>query len=239
MITKANEDHTIPATNWVFDEEVTKVFGNMLDRSIPQYKVMREASTDISEKFFRDGDIIIDLGCSDGRSIDHVFNRLGNRAEGYYGVDTSEAMLNAARDNFKNESLIHIQKMDLREDFPDLQAGIIQALLCLCFIPIEHRQKVVSECYSHLRSGGVLVIVDKMLGETSEITELFVERYHQMKADNGYTEEEIDRKRLSLQGVLVPITPSWLISMLKDAGFAYVDCFWRWMNFAGWVAIKA
>ena len=25
---------------------------------------------------------------------------------------------------------------------------------------------------------------------------------------------------------------------LRDAGFKEVDCFWRWMNFAAWVAIK-
>ena len=26
--------------------------------------------------------------------------------------------------------------------------------------------------------------------------------------------------------------------MLERAGFNQVDCFWRWCNFAGWVAIK-
>jgi len=27
-------------------------------------------------------------------------------------------------------------------------------------------------------------------------------------------------------------------AILKGAGFTTVDCFWRWMNFGGWIAIK-
>ncbi|MGH3921557.1 MAG: hypothetical protein ACRDS1_01640 [Pseudonocardiaceae bacterium] len=42
-----------------------------------------------------------------------------------------------------------------------------------------------------------------------------------------YTQEEIDRKRLSLEGVLVPVTAKWNVEMLRAAGFQQVDCFWR------------
>ncbi len=65
-----------------------------------------------------------------------------------------------------------------------------------------------------------------------------VNRYLRMKADNGYTQEEIDRKRLSLEGALVPLTAQWNEELLRRCGFQHVDCFWRWMNFAGWVAVK-
>ena len=59
-----------------------------------------------------------------------------------------------------------------------------------------------------------------------------------MKRENGYTEEEIQRKRLSLEGALVPLTARMNEDMLRGAGFHEVDCFWRWMNFAGWIAVK-
>ena len=42
----------------------------------------------------------------------------------------------------------------------------------------------------------------------------------------------------SLEGVLVPVTASWNEELLAKAGFKQIDCFWRWMNFAGWIAIK-
>ena len=59
-----------------------------------------------------------------------------------------------------------------------------------------------------------------------------------MKKGHGYTQEQIERKRLSLEGVLVPVTARWNEEMLRMAGFQQVDTFWRWMNFCGWVAVK-
>lgn len=34
------------------------------------------------------------------------------------------------------------------------------------------------------------------------------------------------------------VTAAWNEEMLRNTGFVEVDCFWRWMNFAGWVATK-
>jgi tRNA (cmo5U34)-methyltransferase len=59
-----------------------------------------------------------------------------------------------------------------------------------------------------------------------------------MKGQNGYTEEEINSKRIALEGVLVPVTAKWNEQLLRDAGFNQVECFWRNLNFAGWIAIK-
>lgn len=67
---------------------------------------------------------------------------------------------------------------------------------------------------------------------------LQVRRYHRFKAENGYTSDEIDRKRLALEGIQVPITAAWNEDLLRGAGFRDVDCFWRWENFGAWVAVK-
>jgi tRNA (cmo5U34)-methyltransferase len=55
---------------------------------------------------------------------------------------------------------------------------------------------------------------------------------------NGYSQDEIERKRLSLEGALVPLTARFNEELLRGAGFDQVDCFWRWSNFAGWLAIR-
>lgn len=235
-------DHTLPDGKWQFDDEVTRVFGDMLERSIPQYEVMREATAAIVCKFARNGDYIIDLGCSNGLALQPLVDRLRDRVR-YLGVDISEPMLAQARARFKDVPRVKIQNCDLRREFPRttldvLRSAVIQAVLCLCFIPMEYRQKVVVNCYRSLRDGGALVIVDKLLGETAEINELFVTQYLDKKLASGYSEEEILRKRLALEGVLVPLTGSWEQHMLQLAGFRYVDCYWRWMNFAGWIAVK-
>jgi tRNA (cmo5U34)-methyltransferase len=73
---------------------------------------------------------------------------------------------------------------------------------------------------------------------TAEIDALQVRLYHALKAHNGYSQEEIDRKRLLLEGVLVPMTAAWNEDLLQRAGFTQIDCFWRWQSFAGWLAVR-
>ncbi len=63
-------------------------------------------------------------------------------------------------------------------------------------------------------------------------------QYYNLKHQNGYSIYEIERKKLSLEGVLVPVTANWNEEMLRLSGFTEVDCFWRWMNFSGWIAVK-
>ena len=157
-------DHTIPDGQWVFDEAVTAVFDDMLERSIPQYEVMRDAVTSIATTFAHTGDTILDIGCSNGLGLEQIVDMIGDKCN-YIGVEISEPMI------------------------------------------------------AHLNN-------------------LYVSEYLDMKARNGYSQEEIDRKRYSLEGILVPLTAQWNEQMLRAAGFKYTDCFWRWMNFAGWVAIR-
>jgi tRNA (cmo5U34)-methyltransferase len=107
------------------------------------------------------------------------------------------------------------------------------------FTPIEYRQRIVRDVWRHLAQNGAFIMVEKILGATADLDALLVDRYYQMKRESGYTQEEIDRKRLALEGVLVPMTAGWNEELLAQAGFAQVDCFWRWMNFAAWVALKS
>jgi len=92
--------------------------------------------------------------------------------------------------------------------------------------------------YRSERQGGALILVEKVLGATADLDAEMVNIYYSLKADNGYTQEQIERKRLSLEGVLVPVTARWNEELLQMSGFREVDCFWRWMNFAGWIAVK-
>jgi tRNA (cmo5U34)-methyltransferase len=68
---------------------------------------------------------------------------------------------------------------------------------------------------------------------------MFVDVYLDLKRHHGYSEEEIQRKKLALEGIQVPVTAAWNEELMKSAGFRTIDCFWRWMNFAGWLAVKS
>lgn len=128
--------------------------------------------------------------------------------------------------------------MDARRYEPEGGADLVLSVLTLQFIPIEHRQKLMHRLFDGLRPGGALVLVEKVIGGDHEINDLMVEIYHRLKMSNGYTREDVDRKALALEGVLVPVTAAWNEELLTKTGFSSVECFWRWMNFSGWVAIK-
>lgn len=239
-------DNVQPGDKWEFDKAVADCFEDMLSRSIPQYEIMRESVVSLAHDMIyndvkKENFSILDIGCSDGLMIERLVERLGNK--GYYtGCDISEPMLKKAKYRFLDRILDHqvvIKKCDLRDDFPEGFFDVITSVLSIQFIPIEYRQAVIQKVYDRLcPKNGCFIMVEKVLGNTDKLNKLFVKNYYDMKSKNGYSQEQIERKRLSLEGVLVPVTNDWNIDLLKQAGFKQVDVFWRWMNFVGYIAIK-
>ena len=231
-------DNTVPEGPWVFDSEVTAVFENMLKRSIPQYEVMRREVFELACHFRQPHTDLLDLGCSNGLSLAQLVDRFGatNR---YVGVEISQPMLEAAKERFKGlPNHVIIKEVDLRKDFPFIEASVVMSILTIQFVPIEYRLLILQKIYDCILPGGAFIWVEKVLGASAQIDQLMVSQYLDMKRENGYSEEQIQRKRLSLEGRLVPLPARMNEEFLRMVGFRESDCFWRWHNFAGWLAIK-
>lgn len=229
-------DEINPTAKWQFDEDVTAVFDDMLARSIPQYEVMRQAVYDLACKYIRPHTTVISLGSSRGEDVARLIENNATHNE-FVLTDVSEPMADCLRGRFPQE-FVSVLEYDLRYNYPLTQYSVTLCILTLQFIPIEYRQKIMQQIYDHLLPGGALIIVEKVLGANAGVNETLVDLYYQMKSANGYTQEQIDRKRMALEGVLVPVTADWNVELMRMAGFKSIDCFWRWMNFAGWLAVK-
>src|SRR4029079_11354734 len=155
-----------------------------------------------------------------------------------------EPMLAAARSSFRNDPRVLITSYDLRKGYPlddadpTETADVTLAVLTLQFTPIEYRQRILSSIADRTRTGGALLLVEKVLGQTARLHEVFDDEYLRMKSRNGYSDEAIARKRASLEGVLVSVDANTNERWLREAGFRQVDCYYRWLNFAGWVAVR-
>jgi tRNA (cmo5U34)-methyltransferase len=240
MSTETSVGHYPDTEKWEFDHGVTAVFDDMLARSIPQYHEMRTLTFDIGQEFVQPKTAVVDLGCSRGEALDPFIRTFGayNR---YVGVEVSEPMLEAARSRYAgyiDSGVVDIRNLDLRSDYPHEQASLTLCVLTLMFTPIQYRLKIIQNIARHTVPGGAVILVEKLLGASADIDELMVDRYHRMKHEQGYSWDEIERKRMALEGVQVPVTAAWNEDLLRSAGFSQVDCFWRWMNFAGWIAVK-
>lgn len=233
--------HIPSDSRWEFDASVAAVFEDMLTRSIPQYDVMRQAVTELALRFMKRDTSVVDLGCALGEAIAPLIARRGPQCH-YVGVEVSPPMLQAARARFKDlidGGIVQILDLDLRTGFPQVSASVILSVLTIQFTPMEHRLHILEKIHDALVSGGAFIMVEKVIGASASLNREFVELYYEFKQASGYTREEIERKRLSLEGVLVPVTARWNEELLRSVGFRHIDCFWRWMNFGGWIAVKS
>jgi len=238
----ASIDRTQPGERWAFNADVARVFDNMLVRSIPEYVAMRQLVFNLgcqfwSEAYDRAEVSVVDLGASRGEALAPFVEKFGIKSR-YVGVEISDPMLAELRKRFVSSGpAVDVEKLDLRSAYPNKPAWLTLAILTLQFIPIEYRQRVIADAYRNTLLSGGLIVVEKVLGSSSVFDHIFLTEYYAMKQANGYTPEDIDRKRLSLEGVLVPQTAASTERMLEAEGFR-VERFWQWCNFVGWIAIK-
>lgn len=227
---------------WEFNDEVTKCFDEMLERSIPDYYTMRELVNSILVDHINSNQLmhtnIIDLGCSRGGAIKLASRKL--HSNHFLGIECSKPMLKAARNEFRLEENVDIINMDLRnvDELPRKNCGAILSVLTLQFIPIEYRQKIVQQVYDSLNPKGIFIFVEKILGNTSLISENYEKWYYKRKYQQNYSYEEIRDKKLKLEGVLVPATERYNYELLSQAGFKHIDVFWKYLNFVGFIAYK-
>lgn len=239
-MSKKTYDDIVFDKKFEFDQQVTNAFGNMISRSIPEYDKMRKVCYDLGRSFLKPGKHVVDIGCSTGLAVE-PFIQIHSSKHQYDLFEISESMLNVCREKFAEEIKHHyvrVEKHDLREGFYRPNACLVLSIFTLQFCPMEYRQKIVQGVYDSLEPGTAFLLFEKVLGESAEINELLVNRYLEMKREKFYSHEQVESKRKNLEGVLVPLTARWNEDLLRSTGFKSVDCVWRTLNFAGWLAIK-
>ena len=224
--------------SWKFDEGVAEIFTDMLSRSIPGYNDMRELMFRMARNFLQPYSNVLDIGCSTGLSSKMLVECEEAEKCDFSLIDVSEPMLQRCQKLYENDRRVDVFKWDIREGCPVQRCSVVISCLTLQFVPVEYRQKVISNIYASLQRDGALFLVEKVIGNSSTIDEVMVKEYYNIKRENAYTEEQISSKRKALAGTLVPLTADWNESMLRTAGFTKVDTFWRYLNFCGMIAVK-
>jgi phosphoglycolate phosphatase-like HAD superfamily hydrolase len=158
-MSEAQRDEVVPRGAWQFDQEVTAVFDDMLQRSIPQYNAMRMVTFEVGRRFVQPDTAIIDMGCSRGQALLPFVSSFG-AANDYIGLEISEPMIEAARQNFNyhpHGNRVTIQSADLRHEFPGVTSSLVLSVLTLQFTPIEYRQQIIRRVF-----GGVSELLSQL-----------------------------------------------------------------------------
>lgn len=221
---------------FVFDERVANVFDDMISRSVPGYQQILEMLPTITRQFKSPNAQYYDLGCSLGAGLLAISEGLDDQHANLIGVDNSAAMVDQAKLNLKGLNAKLLQEDLLKT--PISNAAMVLMNFTLQFIAVEQRPLVIENIYNGLNSGGVFILSEKIKFDNEKTNQTLIDIHHQYKADQGYSQLEIARKRDAIENVLIPETLETHINRLTQAGFDIVSPWVQNLQFISILAIK-
>jgi tRNA (cmo5U34)-methyltransferase len=228
------------ASDFKFGANVANVFDDMVNRSVPYYGEIQRMMAELAADHAREGSDVYDLGCSTGTTMIGM-DTLVNPKVRFVGIDDSQEMLDKCKlklseIGFSRE--YELRCADLSQGVKINNASVVVLCLTLQFVRPIYREQLLKNIYDGLNSGGVLILVEKILAEESNFNRDFIKYYYNYKRRNNYSELEISQKREALENVLIPYKLTEDIAILRDRGFINCEVFFKWYNFAGIIAVK-
>lgn len=230
-------------SSFVFDDKVAGVFNDMISRSVPGYNGIIAMLGYLAEEYAQEGSNCYDLGTSLGASslsMRMALEKENKQNIKIVAVDNSEAMLERAKKNIIDPDSylpIELHCSDI-DDIVIENASVSVLNFTLQFFEPEKRLALLKKICSGTRSGGILVLSEKVYFNDSEEQNFQTEMHHEFKRLNGYSDMEISQKRSALENVLISDTIEQHHQRLKKAGFENSYLWFQTFNFISIVAFK-
>lgn len=133
--------------------KVASEYDDWLENPLGKYMFEEEVELMKSLLTIKPGMKVLDVGCGTG----NFTIELGEENCQVIGVDTSDGMLNVAREKMKDMTNVDFKEMDVSAlDFEDETFDVVVALTSFEFM--EDKQSAFNEMWRVLKSGGQLVI---------------------------------------------------------------------------------
>lgn len=229
------------ASDFKFGATVAKVFDDMVNRSVPYYGEIQRMMAEQAADYAQAGTDVYDLGCATGATLIGMNSTIAETIR-FIGIDDSPEMLAKCRSKLEEAGFkrpFELRVADLNSGVQISNASVVVLCLTLQFVRPIYRGNLLKSIYDGLCSGGVLILVEKILAENSAFNRDFIKHYYDYKRRNHYSELEIAQKREALENILIPYKLSENIALLRDTGFTHCEVFFKWYNFSGLIAYKA
>ncbi|MDH3632807.1 MAG: carboxy-S-adenosyl-L-methionine synthase CmoA [Gammaproteobacteria bacterium] len=220
-----------------FNETVANVFHDMISRSVPGYELLLRMIGLYADIFVQPGSRVFDLGCSLGEASLVIANQARGRDFEIIAVDNSAAMITKCNQHEALPENIEWRCQDIRQTEIS-NASMVVLNLTLQFLPPGERQQLLERIFAGLKSGGILVLSEKVLFADAIENQRMVDLYQGFKKTMGYSDLEISQKRNALENVLVPDTAGQHLERLEEIGFDEIYPCFRSFNFISYLAIK-
>jgi len=223
-----------------FDDQVVKVFPDMIARSVPGYELVVPMIGMLARRYAQPDSNIYDLGCSLGAAS--LAMSLAVRADGtqIIAVDNSVAMVERFKEAIKdNTAGVPIDvRLENMVDTRIRNASVVVLNFTLQFLDREQRQALIDQIAVGMRPGGALIISEKICFENEHEQIDQTAWHHDFKRTQGYSDLEIAQKRNALEDVLRPETEETHFQRLKLAGLSSPRRWFQCFSFASYIAFK-
>ncbi|MBD8604877.1 MULTISPECIES: carboxy-S-adenosyl-L-methionine synthase CmoA [unclassified Pseudomonas] len=229
--------------DFAFNEDVVRVFPDMIKRSVPGYPTIVENIGVLAAQFAQPNTTLYDLGSSLGAVTQALRRHV--RAEGcqVIAIDNSQAMVERCREylNAQNSMFQELLPVDVIEgDILALgfkPASVIALNFTLQFIPPAQRLELLTRIHQALVPGGALILSEKLRFEDDQQHDLLTDLHIAFKRANGYSDLEIAQKRSAIENVMKPDSLEENRDRLLAAGFSKVVPWFQCLNFASMIAL--
>ncbi len=243
-MTNAKDDiYSLPMScvgDFAFDEQVVRVFPDMIARSVPGYASILSMIEQLASRFVQPGTTVWDLGCSLGAAT-RLIRKQAPPDCVIHALDNSQAMLDRLRTLLADDAGIgcpvELHEIDLR-NVEITNASFVVLNLTLQFLPPEERADVIQRVIHGLRPGGALLLSEKVCFEDPAQQSLLTELHHDFKRAHGYTDLEVAQKRTAIENRLIPESLTVHTSRLQAAGFTLVAPWFQCFNFVSILAVR-
>ena len=225
---------------FTFNEEVTEVFEDMIDRSVPGYTSSLRLIENLSRKYFIEGTHCYDLGCSLGASSMSLIKAIGKREGKVFAIDNSPAMIAACEQkcaDLTKTGKVKFIKQDVNEAQID-KASVVVINFVLQFLNSKDRDGLLKKLFLGMKQGALLILSEKIHFDNKFRNQTIDNLHHQFKSNNGYSKMEISRKRDALEGVLMTDLEILHWKRLESIGFKKIRKVMTNLNFMTLVAEK-
>ncbi len=229
---------------FTFNDEVVKVFPDMIRRSVPGYTTIVENIGNLAPVFAQENSNIYDLGSSLG-AVSMVMRSAVKKTHcQIIAIDNSSAMVEKSREYLKAQEMmiesllpIEVVEADITE-YPYENASLFAMNFTMQFIPRESRLALLRRISESLLPNGALFLSEKIRFSDENAQERLNNLHLQFKRSQGYSELEIAQKRESLEDVMKIDTFEEHKARLLEAGFKEVYLWFQCLNFSSILAIK-
>ena len=221
-----------------FDQDVVKVFDDMVRRSVPGYDSMIQMIGLIARMYGQDNTNYYDLGSSTGAITLSIALNNKSKNNQFFAIDSSKEMVEQCEKN------LHSKVDNLQAICDDINqvkinsASIVVLNLTLQFIDVNLRSNLIKKIYDGLESGGILIISEKIHFDDAVTQNQITKLHMDFKKENGYSELEIANKRQAIENVLITETKEHHLNRLSECGFVETSCFFQCLNFVSFLSVK-